>query len=57
MNIYINERAFSEIQNGTKKIEGRLAVKRFLDLEKDSIIYFSFQNQKIKCCFQQYTKI
>ena len=57
MNIYVNERAFYEIQNGTKIIEGRLAVKKFMDLEIDSTIYFCFQNNKIKCCFQEDSKI
>ena len=53
MQIYVNERAFNEIQNGTKIYEGRLGVKRFLDIKEGSKIEFCFKNDKIQCCFQR----
>lgn len=47
-NVRINERAFHQINNGEKKIEGRLASNFFSKLEVGHEIIFNCKENKVK---------
>lgn len=56
-NISVNERAFYQIKNNEKKIEGRLDSSFFAKIDVDHEVIFNFKENKVKRYVQKNPQI